>query len=77
MNIIITTSINQSRINILLLEIEKLEPKTYYFYGIEGAKFMSESQAIEQYSSLEEIFNSITHGIGSLISLYFNGLACH
>ena len=30
---------------------------------------MSESQTIEQYSSLEEIFNSITHGIGALISI--------
>jgi hemolysin III len=30
---------------------------------------MSESQAIEKYSSLEEIFNSITHGIGALISI--------
>ena len=30
---------------------------------------MSESQTIEQYSSLEEIFNSITHAIGALVSI--------
>ena len=30
---------------------------------------MSESQNIEQYSSLEEIFNSITHAIGALVSI--------
>jgi hemolysin III len=30
---------------------------------------MSESQPIEKYSFLEEIFNSITHGIGALISI--------
>jgi len=30
---------------------------------------MSESQTIRPYSSLEEIFNSITHGVGALISI--------
>ena len=30
---------------------------------------MSESHPIEKYSFLEEIFNSITHGIGALISI--------
>ena len=30
---------------------------------------MSESQTTEKYSFLEEIFNSITHGIGALISI--------
>jgi hemolysin III len=30
---------------------------------------MSESQTIEQYGPLEEIFNSITHGVGALISI--------
>jgi hemolysin III len=30
---------------------------------------MSESQTMEQYSSLEEIFNSITHAIGALVSI--------
>jgi len=30
---------------------------------------MSESQNIAQYSFLEEIFNSITHGVGALISI--------
>lgn len=32
-------------------------------------KFMHESQTREQYSFLEELFNSITHGIGALISI--------
>jgi hemolysin III len=30
---------------------------------------MSESQSIGQYSPLEELFNSITHGIGALVSI--------
>jgi hemolysin III len=30
---------------------------------------MSESRTIKQYSSLEEIFNSITHAIGALVSI--------
>ncbi|HNY49978.1 MAG TPA: hypothetical protein PLV50_04305 [Smithella sp.] len=30
---------------------------------------MSESPAIVQYTPLEEIFNSITHGIGALVSI--------
>jgi Predicted membrane protein, hemolysin III homolog len=30
---------------------------------------MSESQKIAQYGFLEEIFNSITHGIGAVISI--------
>jgi len=30
---------------------------------------MSESQTIGQYSHLEEIFNSVTHGIGTLVSI--------
>jgi hemolysin III len=30
---------------------------------------MSESQTIGQYSHLEEIFNSVTHGIGALVSI--------
>jgi len=30
---------------------------------------MYESQIIEQYSPLEELFNSITHGIGALVSI--------
>ena len=53
----------------MVLEIDKLEPKTYDFYWIEEAKFMSESQTTEKYSFLEEIFNSITQGIGALISI--------
>ncbi len=32
-------------------------------------KCMSESPAIVQYTPLEEIFNSITHGIGALVSI--------
>jgi hemolysin III len=68
---IITPSINQSRINIesFLFTIDKRDPKAYQCHGIEEAKFMSESQTIEQYSFLEEIFNSVTHGIGVLISI--------
>ena len=30
---------------------------------------MSESQTIGQYSPLEEILNSVTHGIGALVSI--------
>ena len=30
---------------------------------------MFESQTIEQYSPLEELFNSITHGVGTLVSI--------
>ncbi len=31
--------------------------------------FMMESTAVDQYSPLEELFNSITHGIGALVSI--------